>query len=738
MHLNELQQFFDYEPIFSEDPQFLVDEIKDLAVQYLPVDQIHIIQKTYEFTKHAHEAGKRLSGEPYIVHPLRATLFLMSMRPDMPTIQTCILHDVIEDTAITYDDVKKEFGTEVANLCEWLVKVAKVRYSGEERQLETLKKTFLAMGKDLRVIFVKLVDRIHNIQTLHFHPTQEKRNRIAEETLKIYVPIAKRLGLFHYQQYLENGAFKILHPKEFDKVFSYLEKMLGAHDTVTQKWVNMLEKLLAEEQIPAARIIGRIKSPYRIFEKLQHKYNSLDISKVTDSLAFRIVTDSIGNCYNILWVIHAHYIPLIKKIKDYIAIPKSNEYRSIHTTILGMFDFPVEIQIRTYEMDDIAEYWVAAHFGYAENRGSTTISERQAQWIKKLQDIVAAYTNELDKEKFKDELNIELFDRNIFVYTQKGDVIELPEGSSVLDFAFRIHSDLGLRFNNATVNGSIVPISQRLNTWDIVVINAFKNKFTASVNWFEYLHTPSAKSKLTKFLNLKERNHLLDRSLKLLDEKLKEMWLPVLYSKDDRITREYKNEAFDRLLLQLLDKQFGYTTLVKKVYKDILPEPAWRLTREKKQIWESSLSAMAQSVVIDGDVSIGYFLCPECRPEVGDKIISRSWKDGIKVHRMSCVALQSVSYNKLLEAHWAGQEQNNYKFSLKLLCDDQPWILLQLFEVFSELRLNITWIHSEIHGEVQQYVYLTVDVNNPAKIYFLINELKKRVGSLKIVKKTLE
>lgn len=738
MHLNELQHFFDYEPIFSEDPQFLVDEIKDAAAQYLTAEHLDAIQKTYEFTKNAHEQTKRLSWEPYIVHPLRATLFLMTMKPDLPTIQTCILHDVIEDTEITFDDVKKEFWAEVANLCEWLVKVAKVRYSWEDRQLETLKKTFLAMGQDLRVIFLKLVDRIHNIQTLHYHPTPEKRQRIAEETLKIYVPIAKRLGLFYYQQFLENGAFKILYPKEFERIFSYLEKMLWVHDTVTQKWVEMLQHLLEEEQIPTVHVIGRIKSPYRIFEKLQHKYNSTDISKVTDLIAFRIVTDNIGNCYNILWVIHAHYIPLIKKIKDYIAIPKSNEYRSIHTTILGMFDFPVEIQIRTEEMDEIAEYGVAAHFWYTENHGSTTISERQAQWIKKLQDIVAAYTTELDKEKFKNELNIELFDRNIFVYTQKWDVIELPEWSSVLDFAFRIHSDLGLRFNNATVNGSIVPISQRLNTWDIVVINAFRNKFTASSNWFEYLHTPSAKWKLTKFLKTKERNHLLDKSLKLLDEKLKELGLPPLYSKDDRITKEYKNEQFDRVLLQLLDKQFGYYTFIRKLYKDRLPENFPQPQHEKKKTATPALTPLAQTVVVDGDMSIGYFLCPECRPEVGEKIIARSWKDGIKIHRMSCIALQSVSYNKLLEAHWAWQEQNNYKFSLKLLCDDQPWILLQLFEVFSELRLNITWIHSEMHGTSQQYVYLTVDVNNPAKIYFLINELKKHVSSLKIVKKTLE
>lgn len=300
MHLRELQHFFEYEPIFSEDPQFLVDEIKELAAPYLSPDALDKIQKTYEFTKNAHDQTKRLSGEPYIVHPLRATLFLMTMKPDLPTIQTCIMHDVIEDTDITYDEVKKHFGKEVADLCEGLVKVAKVRYSGEERQLETLKKTFLAMGQDLRVIFVKLVDRIHNIQTLHFHPKEEKRQRIAEETLKIFVPIAKRLGLFHYQQFLENGAFKILYPKECEKIFTHLERMLGAHDTVTTKGVEKIKNLLTQEQIKDVHIIGRIKSPYRIFEKLRIKYGSMDISKVTDLLAFRIIAKSIGDCYNIL------------------------------------------------------------------------------------------------------------------------------------------------------------------------------------------------------------------------------------------------------------------------------------------------------------------------------------------------------------------------------------------------------------------------------------------------------
>jgi GTP diphosphokinase / guanosine-3',5'-bis(diphosphate) 3'-diphosphatase len=734
MNISQLQEFFQYISVFDPNPQFLVDEIIARASIYMQGSaHIEAIQKTYEFTKAAHEGVARLSGEPYIVHPLQATLFLMDIKPDTATIQACILHDVIEDTDITYETIAEKFGKEVADLCEWLVKVSNIRYRGEERHIETLKKTFLAMGKDLRVIFIKLADRVHNIQTLHFHPNKEKRERIAQETLQIYVPIAKRLGLYHYQQLLENGAFRILYPEEFSEIMEYLDKRFPSQHNTIEEGVATLQKLLATQHVPFFAVTWRLKSPYRIREKMHNKYKSMDFGNINDMIAFRIITQSVGDCYNILGIVHHHFTPLIKKIKDYISMPKFNEYRSLHTTVLWLYDFPVEIQIRTKEMDEVADWWVAAHFAYAENKWSLSVSERQATWIKKLQDLVASYTTNDDKKWFKDELNIELLDRNIFVYTQKGDIIELPEGSTVLDFAFRIHSDLGLKFQNAIVNGSIVPIWYKLKTGDIVLIAVFKNKWAASWNWFEYLHTPSAKAKLTKFLRTKERTQLLERSMKSLEDKLKEYNLPALHSKQDLITKEYKWEFFDRLLLQLLDKQMWYITFIKKIYKKQFVEKDVQPTRMKQVA-----VAEKPEVIVDGWLRLGYFLCPECRPQHHDKIIARSWKDGLKIHRVGCIAISSVSPEKLLEAHWHDDNISRYTLSLKLQCQDKSWVLLDLFNIFTTLTLNITHIHSEPVANGVQNVYITADTSHPSKLSYFLQEIKKRNTTLKMLKKEIE
>ena len=365
MDIQELRNFFDYEQVLDPDPQFLLDPILATAREYLGDEGVVGIQKAYNFARDAHKGQVRLSGEPYIVHPVKATQYLMEIRPDLPSIQACLMHDVLEDTPITYDEIAKVFGTEVADLCEGLVKVSSIKYKGEERQIETLKKTFLAMAKDLRVIFIKLVDRVHNIQTLDHHPKPEKRQRIALETLKIYAPLAKKLGIFQYHTLLENGAFKYLYPEAFTQIVTYMKKQFG-DEKYAEKGIKLIKHILDKEGVHYTEVVGRLKSPYRIFQKLDNKYQTNDFSKVLDVLAFRVLTDSVGDCYNVLGIVHNNYTPLINKIKDYIAVPKFNGYKSIHTTVLGMFRFPVEVQIRTEQMNKIAEYGVAAHFAYAE------------------------------------------------------------------------------------------------------------------------------------------------------------------------------------------------------------------------------------------------------------------------------------------------------------------------------------------------------------------------------------
>lgn len=736
MDIAKIQEFENYQLIFDEDPKFLLDQILAQA-NYLTPAQKKIVYTTYAFAQHHHRDIKRHSGEPYIVHPLRVLEFLMDVKPDLPSIQTALLHDIIEDTTVTFEDIKKEFGEEVATLCDGLVKVSKVRYRGEERQIETLKKTFLAMARDLRVIIIKMADRVHNIQTLHFHPKKEKRVRIAEETLKIFVPIAKRLWLYVYQGYLENGAFKNLDTREYTRIRNYILKQYGNVEGFKQQGIDTLTRLCDEEGLTYCEIKWRIKSPFRIYKKLQ-KYQTQDISKVMDVLAFRVLTKEVGDCYNMLWIIHKHYTPIFSKMKDYIAIPKPNGYKSLHTTVLGMFDFPVEIQVRTQDMDRVADYGVAAHFIYSDDQ-AFSMSEKQEQWIKSLQDIVQRYSAEGDKEKFKDALQIEIFEKDIFVYTPKGDIIELPGESTVLDFAFRVHSEVGLKFRNAFINGRIVPIDYMLKTGNIIDIKTYKNKYTATRGWLNYLHTPSAKTKLNKFLRQQEKNELYNEMKPIINQKLSEYKLPLLGAKDDQITKTHKDTAFEHLLHRIRDKQISVTRLIKETYPHIVllhPEkehPTPEFEKQNEFTHAGISSTLSNAILIDEDKEVTYEVCPECAPQPPQKLIAKSDKNGIKVHALTCEALHTINYSKLMEAHRWDQEPNKYKLKMQVQALDKPGVLLDILKIFEFFGINVSDIHSEHTDTGFALVMLELSFVHPAKMYYLLNDLKMRKDLLKVI-----
>lgn len=729
MDIKQIDEFFGYKPFFSADTQVLVDDIVQKASKYLPAEQLPLIQATYEFARNAHTDVLRLSDEPYIVHPLRATQFLMEIKPDIASIQWCILHDVIEDTAITYEEVHKKFGEEVANICEWLVKVSKIKYKGEDRQIETLKKTFLAMAKDLRVIFIKLADRIHNIQTLHYHPKKEKQEKIANETLKIFVPIAKRLWLYQYQLYLENGCFSILHPEEFHNIVQYLKKIYPTKQQYVEKWTKKLQDILQKEGIHGATIKWRLKSPYRIRQKM-NKWSANDYSQVLDTLAYRIITKDVAESYLCLWLIHKYYTPMIKNIKDYIAIPKFNWYQSLHTTILGMFDFPVEIQIRTYEMDEIAEFGVAAHYGYSDTGASISVSipKNQAEWIKKLQDMVNTYQTLDDKEGFKNELNIEMLNKTTFLYTPKWDIVELSQWASVLDFAFHVHTNVWLTFKNALVNREIKPINYIPKTGDVVLIQTWKNKFTANKSRLEYLHTPSAKTNLNRYLKNKEKDETLKHVIIELNKKLKELNLPLFRTQEDKIHKLYDNAEMEKKLMEVADKKSNIHRIIKTAYPE---EQEQIITKTKKT------THIADNAIIDGNQLLNYELCPECKPTIQDKIIAKSGRHGIKIHAMRCKALKTVNYAHLLEAHWFGQEPNRYILSLTIDIPNKNNNMLQIMQKINDLRMHVihVWMRN-IWSDLSE-LDIEVQYTNPIQIDFLLNEIKKYLNIVSIKKRQL-
>jgi len=729
MNLKEIDKFFSYQPFFDADPNTLVEEIKGIASQYLGDEVWEHIEKAYMFAQKAHGKIVRLSGEPYIVHPLKATLFLMEIKPDLASIQACILHDVIEDTPITYEDIEKKFNKEVADLCEWLVKVSKIKYQGEERQIETIKKTFLAMAKDLRVLFIKLADRIHNVQTLHFHPKKEKQQKIAQETMKIYAPIAKKLGLYTYQLYLENGCFKILYPEEFNKIVQYIRKNFSTEYTYVEKGIKKITKLLKAEWLEDFQVKGRLKSPYRIREKMHQKYKTNDFSKIMDMLAFRVIIKDITDVYLTLGIIHKHYTPMINRIKDYIAIPKFNGYKSIHTTILGMFRFPVEIQIRTYEMDSIAEFWVAAHYGYSESKGSIAIPKNQAEWIKRLKDLVDTYQSIENKESFKNELNIEMLNKSTFLYTPKGDIIELTRGATVLDFAFHVHTEVGLKFKNALVNREIKPIWYVPKNGDVIMIQTWKNKYTANKHWIDYLKTPSAKWHLNRYLKNKNRAIVLKETINGLNKKLKEINLPVLRAKEDKIAKSFSPEELEKKLFEIIDKKYSYGKLINTAYPE-LKEETKKTSHQKKE-------EIQNEIIIDGNDIFNYQLCPECRPSTGDKIIAKVWRHEIKIHTMDCKALKTVAYVHLLEAHRKWQEPTTYTFSITLEFASQHANIMQIMQRVSELNIDLQHIGVKNQENGKTEMIIQSQYKSPAQIDYLIKDLKNYYDFIEIKHKQL-
>jgi len=725
-----MNEFINYIPIFDQNPQRILDWIIEEAKKYLPKNQTSRIQKAYNYAYQAHNNDKRLSGEYYIIHPLKATEILMDIKPDVESIQACLLHDVVEDTHITHEQIEKEFGTEISFLCKGLEKVSKIKYRGEERQLETLKKTFIAMAQDLRVIFIKIADRIHNIQTLHYHPKPEKRIKIANETMKIYVPIARKLGLYNYQLYLENGSFRVLNEPDFNKIFNYLKKSFGADHKYKDKGAKIVSEFLKKENIKNFSIEGRLKSPRRIYQKMKNKYQSRDISNVMDLLAYRIIAETVADCYMIFGVIHKYYTPLIKKIKDYIAIPKFNGYKSIHTTVLGIFHFPTEIQIRTHEMDEIAKFGVAAHFEYTEKGKSAIAKTSQGKRIKKIQELVERYQVLDEKDDFKDKLNIEVLERSVFLYTPQGDVIELPHGSSVLDFAFRVHSNIGLSFKSAIVNGSIKPISYIPQTGDITEIKTYKNKYTASRHRKEFLHTPSAKGQLNKYLRTQKKEELIKQSIIQLNQKLKDFGLPTFNSDQDQIQKKYSETKLEKKFLNILDRKENYSQLIKSVY----PQERKKY-QDQRSAKRTSPKKINKDVLVDCNKMINYTLCLECKPKPSDSIIARTGKDGIKIHTLNCKALKTVSPSKLLEAHREGKSEQEYKMKIEMEAANKDGNIIKIMTLFSELNITITQISIQNLNSGKSKISLEIEFVNPTKIAYLLNDLKKYKNSIKIIKK---
>ncbi|MFH1546601.1 MAG: bifunctional (p)ppGpp synthetase/guanosine-3',5'-bis(diphosphate) 3'-pyrophosphohydrolase, partial [Patescibacteria group bacterium] len=601
-------------------------KILETVKGYLPQANLARITAAYEFAKKSHAGQKRFSGEDYFVHPVAAAQHLLTLKPDEDALIACLLHDVIEDTEADVAEVEQKFGSTVAGLCLDMEKLGTVRYHGQERQIENLRKMFVAMARDLRVIFIKLADRLHNMETIE-HVRPDKQKRIAKETLEVYAPIAARLGLYEFKSQLEDLAFRTLEPAEFKKVEKAVAGTSGGRKEFIESAQKTLKKILQKEGIEV-EVTGRTKHFYSIWRKLKLKsYPSVE--EIYDLFALRVIVKNMADCYAALGVIHNRYTPLSSRFKDFIAVPKPNGYQSLHTTIIGLNrDSPTEIQIRTREMHEAAERGAAAHFIYSEKKKSVIAEENKLKWIRGL---VELHEQMKDNSEFVVSLTSDVLEDRIFVLTPKGDVFDLPAGATPVDFAFTIHTDVGNRCVGAKINGKIAKLDTELRNGQVVEIltrkDAKPNRF-----WLSFVKTSSAKAKIRTYFSSLGKSENLILGKELINKKLARLGKAKLDA-DYSVLKDYKKQNLSKKEREILLERIGNGSVSSSaVIRDLFEFDELAGEKTSKKPIAATVPPKKGEVVIEGVSGIASKLAKCCAPKEGDEIIAVMSRNGAMIH----------------------------------------------------------------------------------------------------------
>ncbi len=715
--------------LYIEETDQKICEIISRVQAYIwfmsPEDIADEISLAYEFAKNAHNWVVRLSWEPYITHPVAATEILLWLSPDIPTIQACLLHDVIEDTDFTYDDISETFWEEVAVLCAGMEKLEKVKYRGEDRAIGSLRKMFLAMAEDLRVVFIKLSDRMHNMQTLHHHPNPEKRERIALETLNIYAPIAWRLGLYKFKNGLEEECFKILHKEDYEALQLSLRELESSREEFKNSAIIEMQNTLLAIDMPH-RVDFRIKSTYSIYKKLQKKW--LEHPRdLYDIYGVRIIVWSIADCYRVLWEIHSKWHTLPYRFKDYIALPKPNGYQSLHTTVIWFLkkyrQQPTEIQIRTEDMHMRSEIGIAAHFEYKEK---WSVLAKDIDWVNELNEVMEWVGN----NDFMNSLRIDTFRDRIFVFTPKGDLINLPQGSTPVDFAYQVHSDLWNHIAIAKVNGVVYPLDKELKNGDIIEVVSDKNR-KPSPFWLSFVKTMRAKWAIKAYLRRGNKETHRDRWREILNKYLEKSWLPVL-DKDMSVLKILEgrvNGMEERL--QILEQIWNFSINPASVLKKILKEKniAYESTRKKIEapLWKVDKGDQKiQEIIIGWEVWIPHKHCKVCLKKwPSDQIVAHINSRGqFTIHARSCPVLHGVNKERLMNAYIKWEESISI-FKLSLTLKNKMWIMKIVSETLFQMEINIDEIHTSKISPTE--TILTVGLEIPDYDYLVIDRFTERL-----------
>ena len=711
-----------------------IDKIIKKVRVYLPTLNEERIKAAYEFASNAHEGQKRLSGEPYIKHPLEVANILVSLKPDEDSIIAGLLHDVLEDTPTELDEVRKNFGESVIPLLKGLEKLGKVYYRGQERQIENLRKMFLAMAKDIRVILIKLADRLHNMRTLHYMDNPDKRKRIAQETLNIYSPIASRLGIYKIKNELDALCFKYLYPNDYERLTNELNEMIGEQNNTIKNSKAALLNTLNKAGVNAT-VEGRIKNPYSIFKKLKKKDKNY-VSELYDIFALRVVVDTEAQCYQVLGLIHKHWTPLSRRFKDYIAIPKTNEYQSLHTTLIGLcpklHNQPIEIQIRTKEMNEVAEFGIAAHWHYEEKKNARIIDQSKLAWVQSLVDL---HENLKSNSEFIESLSVDIFHDRIFVLTPKGDVLDLPYDATPIDFAYGIHTNVGNCCKGAKVNGRIVPLDYKLKNGQVVEIIT-GNIEQPNRYWLSFVITSHGKSRIKQWFNTQDREKILKMGKDLINKKLKQFNCPLL-DPNLSIFKMYGSEKLSIRERENIIERVGNGSLnPTDVIKKVLDVEHLMKQSSKKQISKEILSESVNfgedkpEILITGEKGHKTQIAACCTPAPQDKIIGYITRGrGVTIHKQGCKVLNGLDSQRLIKTNWSTKRIPKYTAKLKIARRSRIGMLRDVADIFAQSELPILDIENiREDGTDQGYLIITVSLDCFDTLNTLIRQLENVDG----------
>ena len=699
-----------------------ITEIIDRVLEYNPEANLDIIDQAYVYSARVHDGQMRLSGEPYLSHPLEVAGILAEMKLDTVSIAAGLLHDVVEDTHATEEEIEAMFGAEVSQIVAGVTKLSVLPVkSAQARQAESLRKMLLAMANDIRVIMIKLADRLHNMRTLEFQ-AGEKRRKIARETLDIYAAIASRLGIYWIKHELEEISFKNLFPEEHADIEQRVSKNQDQREQYIARVKAMIREKVESHNLQC-QVLGRHKRYYSIYQKMQTQ--NLAFEDVYDIIAFRIILATVPQCYEVLGIVHSLWKPIDIKFKDYIARPKPNMYQSLHTTVIGPKGERMEIQIRTREMDRVAKSGIAAHWSYKEGRSIDQDGSDRFSWI---QELVENQQSIRDPEEFLENVRIDLFPDEVYVFTPNGEIKSLPRGATPVDFAYTIHTEVGHRCNGAKANGRIVPLTYELKTGDMVEIITIKNP-RPSKDWLNFVKTVKARNRIRQWIRIQERDRSISLGREMCEKEFRKNQLNfntlVKTERMEEVVAQFGFKTVDDLIANV---GFGKITPLQLVHKfETKPDPE----EIKASIFGRLMGRVKRRKTHDGvvvkgidDMLVRFSKC--CKPVPGDPIVGYITRgEGVSIHRKNCINIQKMSPERQIEVQWATDTDETYPVKIRISSYDRLGLLADVTTAISKHGANILSVNSVTRENKIVDSYFTLSVKNTEQLRLVLAAIRK-------------